>query len=61
MPGIASGFAAMMAAKKDKAKGKKAMPAKMKAKMPMKGKAKGGKMPMNESGPMRAFMGEGNY
>lgn len=47
MPGIAGGFAAMMAAKKDKAKGKKAMPAKMKAKMPMK--AKGGKMPMKGS------------
>ncbi len=48
MPGIASGFAAMMAAKKDKTKGKKAMPAKMKAKMPMKG-MKGGKMPMKGS------------
>lgn len=48
MPGIAGNFEKFTAMKK--AKGKKAMPAKMKAKMPMKGKGlKGGKMPMQGS------------
>lgn len=48
MPGLAGNFEKYADMKK--AKGKKAMPAKMKAKMPMKGKGmKGGKVPMRGS------------
>lgn len=51
MPGLAGNFEKYADMKK--AKGKKAMPAKMKAKMPMKGK--GGKIGRADAGALGAF------